>query len=53
MVSTGTVETLSSENLDDVADEVGEEEQGRKTELWLINAEAPGALLTTGCSSVS
>jgi hypothetical protein len=39
--------------MDDVADEVGEAEQGRKAELSLINAEAPGALLTTGRSSVS
>jgi hypothetical protein len=49
MVSTGTVESLSSENLYDVTDEVGEEEHNR-SELSLINAEALGAVLTTGRS---
>ncbi|KAF8468013.1 hypothetical protein JB92DRAFT_3102777 [Gautieria morchelliformis] len=50
MVSTLTVEELSSENMDGVADEVGEDEQGRMSELLLINAEVPGALLTMGVS---
>ncbi|KAF8492506.1 hypothetical protein JB92DRAFT_3100317, partial [Gautieria morchelliformis] len=43
MVSTVTVEELSSEDMDGVANEVGEEEQGSEAE--------PGALLTTGLSS--
>jgi hypothetical protein len=52
MVSAGTVERLSSENLYDVADEVVEQEHN-KSELSLMNAEALGAMLTTARSSVS
>ncbi|KAF8530663.1 hypothetical protein JB92DRAFT_2825618 [Gautieria morchelliformis] len=51
MVSTLTAEGLPSVNMDGVADEVEEEEQGRKSKLLLINAEPPGPLLSMGFSS--
>ncbi|KAF8530651.1 hypothetical protein JB92DRAFT_3106276 [Gautieria morchelliformis] len=48
-----TVEELSSEDMDGVADEVGEDEQGRMSELLLSNAKVPGDLLTMGFSYVA